>query len=79
VLGLERLNEMLLQLFNERFVSGDAAQQVIPLNDNFLAINGYLEARDDTVFERHPLALLELFWFWNRIHQSKASEQQPYV
>lgn len=61
VLGLERLNEMLLQLFNERFVSGEVAYNSIPLNDKFVVINGYLEAIDDTLFERHPLALLELF------------------
>jgi len=61
VLGLERLNEMLLQLFNERFVSGEATYNSIPLNDKFVVINGYLEAIDDTLFERHPLALLELF------------------
>jgi len=61
VLGLERLNEMLLQLFNERFVSGEAICKAIPLNDKFVVINGYLEAADDTLFERHPLALLELF------------------
>lgn len=61
VLGLERLNEMLLQLFNERFISGQTTGTIIPLNDNFIAINGYLEAVDDQVFERHLLALLELF------------------
>ncbi|MFZ2405907.1 MAG: nucleotidyltransferase domain-containing protein, partial [Methylobacter sp.] len=61
VLGLERLNEMLLQLFNERFVPGEAVYKSIPLNDKFVAINGYLEVIDDTLFERHPLALLELF------------------
>lgn len=61
VLGLERLNEMLLQLFNERFVPGEAVYKLIPLNDKFVAINGYLEAIDDNLFDRHPLALLELF------------------
>ncbi|MGZ5051163.1 MAG: [protein-PII] uridylyltransferase [Methylobacter sp.] len=61
VLGLERLNEMLLQLFSERFISGKTADTITPLNDKFTAINGYLEAVDDHVFERHPLALLELF------------------
>lgn len=61
VLGLERLNEMLLQLFNERFVSGEVTYNSIPLNDKFVVINGYLEAIDDTLFERQPLALLELF------------------
>jgi [protein-PII] uridylyltransferase len=61
VLGLERLNEMLLQLFNERFVSGEVVYTTIPLNDKFVVINGYLEVTSDRLFERHPLALLELF------------------
>lgn len=61
VLGLERLNEMLLQLFNERFVAGEAVYKTLPLNDKFVVINGYLEATDETVFERHPLTLLEIF------------------
>jgi [protein-PII] uridylyltransferase len=61
VLGLERLNEMLLQLFRERFVSEKPAKPPSPINDNFTVINGYLEAIDDTIFERRPLALLELF------------------
>ena len=61
VQGIERLNEMLLQLFNERFVTGEMACKVIPINDKFIAINGYLEAIDESVFEKHPLALLEVF------------------
>ena len=61
VLGLERLNEMLLQLFNERFVSEDVVQKSIPLNEKFVVINGYLEAIHDDIFEQHPLALLEIF------------------
>ena len=60
VLGLERLNEMLLQLFDERFVPREH-NEVRRLNDNFEVINGYLEASDSYVFERNPLALLELF------------------
>lgn len=61
VLGLERLNEMLLQLFNERFIAGESSPKPVPINDNFVSINGYLEATDESVFERHPLALLEVF------------------
>ncbi|MEQ1620350.1 MAG: [protein-PII] uridylyltransferase [Methylococcales bacterium] len=60
VQGLERLNEMLLQLFNERFVCGDNSI-TSAVNDHFVAINGYLEVIDETVFERNPLALLEIF------------------
>jgi [protein-PII] uridylyltransferase len=61
VQGLERLNEMLLQLFNERFVTGEMACKVTPVNDKFIAINGYLEAVNESVFEQYPLALLEVF------------------
>jgi [protein-PII] uridylyltransferase len=60
ILELQRLNEMLLQLFNERFVVGEAVKAE-PLNDHFVVINHYLEAKDDKVFERQPLALLEIF------------------
>ncbi|SJM89675.1 Bifunctional uridylyltransferase/uridylyl-removing enzyme (Includes: (Protein-PII) uridylyltransferase; (Protein-PII)-UMP uridylyl-removing enzyme) [Crenothrix polyspora] len=61
VQGLERLNEMLLQLFHERFVTGETACMAQPFNDKFVTVNGYLEAIDDSVFERHPSALLEIF------------------
>ena len=60
VMGLERLNEMLLQLFSERFVPREH-NEVRRLNAHFEVINGYLEAVDVQVFERYPLALLELF------------------
>ena len=60
VLGLERLNEMLLQLFSERFVPREH-NEIRHLNADFDVINGYLEAVNESVFERNPLALLELF------------------
>lgn len=61
ILELQRLNEMLLQLFNERFVVGETGKKTEPLNDHFVIINKYIEAKDDKVFERQPLALLEIF------------------
>jgi len=60
LLSIERLNEMLLQLFNERFITDDLAR-ISPVNDDFIAINGYLEATNDHLFEQRPLALLEIF------------------
>ncbi len=60
ILELQRLNEMLLQLFHERFVAAEAIKPE-PLNDHFVITNHYLEAKDDNVFERQPLALLEIF------------------
>lgn len=58
--GLERLNEILLQLFSELFVGDIACHQTI-LNGKFAVINGYLEVADDQVFEQEPLTLLEIF------------------
>ncbi len=60
ILELQRLNEMLLQLFNERFVLGEPSKTE-PLNEHFIIINNYIEAKDNDVFERQPLALLEIF------------------
>ncbi|MFZ2168481.1 MAG: [protein-PII] uridylyltransferase, partial [Methylococcaceae bacterium] len=62
VQGIERLNEMLLQLFNERFVTREMACKVAPINEKFIAINGYLEAIDESIFEQYPVALLEVFF-----------------
>ena len=62
VQGLERLNEMLLQLFNERFVNTNKPHITVSINENFFAINGYIEASDDKLFEKNPLALLEVFF-----------------
>ncbi|MFA5984282.1 MAG: [protein-PII] uridylyltransferase [Methylococcaceae bacterium] len=61
VLGLERLNEMLLQLFDERFVRAQFSSRRITLNEHFTVINSYIEANHDAVFQCQPLALLEIF------------------
>ncbi|MDO9104262.1 MAG: [protein-PII] uridylyltransferase [Methylovulum sp.] len=71
VQGLERLNEMLLQLFNERFVCGETGCKPAPVSDRFVAINGYLEAIDEHVFEQQPLALLEVFLILQKNHVLK--------
>jgi [protein-PII] uridylyltransferase len=60
VVGLERLNEMLLQLFNER-LSSNPQIKPIAINKYFMAINGYLEARNEDIFQQQPLLLLNIF------------------
>lgn len=60
VVGLERLNEMLLQLFKER-ICEQQKNQVLEINDSFVAINGYLEAKTEDIFQQKPLLLLEMF------------------
>ncbi|MEM7611693.1 MAG: [protein-PII] uridylyltransferase, partial [Pseudomonadota bacterium] len=60
VMELSRLNEMLLQLFEESILlSADDAPRA--LSDSFEARNNYLQVVDDDVFARNPSALLELF------------------
>jgi len=60
VMDLSRLNEMLLQQFEEAiFTDPDALPE--PLNERFQIKNGYLQTTHDEVFRQNPSALLELF------------------
>ncbi|HKX57626.1 MAG TPA: hypothetical protein VJN01_16060, partial [Xanthomonadales bacterium] len=60
VMQLERLNERLLQLFQEEllFSHGDTVQD---LDGEFCVRHGYLETRDENVFLRRPATLMEMF------------------
>ena len=60
VMELSRLNEMLLQLFEETILL-DKNDPPIPLSPRFQSRNGYLEVNDEQVFAREPSALLEIF------------------
>ena len=60
VMDLSRLNEMLLQQFEEAILLDPDAEPE-PLNERFQVKNGYLQTVDDRVFVRDPSALLELF------------------
>jgi [protein-PII] uridylyltransferase len=60
VMELSRLNEMLLQLFEEAILL-DKNEPPVPLGPRFQSRNGYLEVTDDQVFAREPSALLEIF------------------
>ena len=61
VMELERLNEMLLQLFREAILYADHDAKVTVLNDDFQLRHNYIEARSDDTFRNNPCALLELF------------------
>ncbi|TNF34529.1 MAG: [protein-PII] uridylyltransferase [Gammaproteobacteria bacterium] len=61
VMELERLNELLLQLFREAILYADAMGEPEIINARFQVINGYIEARYPGMFQEHPTALLELF------------------
>ncbi len=60
VMELSRLNEMLLQQFEEAILM-DPNAAAAPLNERFQVKNGFLQTSDEQVFAREPSALLELF------------------
>jgi len=60
VMALSRLNEMLLQLFEEAILM-DPGAEPHPLNERFQVKNGFLQTTNDQVFAREPSALLEMF------------------
>jgi len=60
VMELSRLNEMLLQLFEEAILM-DPGEEPHPINERFQVKNGFLQTTNDQVFAREPSALLELF------------------
>ncbi|MBI2970656.1 MAG: [protein-PII] uridylyltransferase, partial [Gammaproteobacteria bacterium] len=58
---LSRLNEMLMQHFQEVIIHGRRRARIKPLNKRFQVNNDYIEVRSKKVFSRYPFALLELF------------------
>ncbi len=58
---LSRLNEMLLELFQEAILLDGQDQPPQPINRRFQSVNGFLEVSNKSVFKRYPFALLELF------------------
>ena len=59
--ALSRLNEMLLQLFEEAILLSDEPSEPTPINRRFQVQRGYLEVTRPNVFLRYPFALLEIF------------------
>ncbi len=60
VMELSRLNEMLLQLFEEAILMDPTAAPE-PLNERFQIKNGFLQTINDQVFINDPSSLLEIF------------------
>ncbi|MFP5345067.1 MAG: [protein-PII] uridylyltransferase, partial [Gammaproteobacteria bacterium] len=61
VMELGRLNEMLLQLFQETILYAGESAEVIPLNRRFQVRNDVIEVTHPNVFRHYPFALLEIF------------------
>lgn len=60
-LALGQLNDVLIQNFDQAILRETHEDKVRELNARFQVRNGYIEARDTTVFEQTPNALLEIF------------------
>ena len=61
VLGLAELTDVILQYFDEFYLNPDRSQEVQKLNKRFQISRGYIEAVNETVFEKSPYALIEIF------------------
>ncbi|MDC9729097.1 MAG: [protein-PII] uridylyltransferase [Methyloprofundus sp.] len=69
VMQLERLNETLLQLFNEHCIPQNISPQTI--NTKFSSIAGYITTNNPDIFQTHPRALLEIFILIQKIPSLK--------
>lgn len=61
VMGLERLNELLMQLFQEVALGQGRDLRIEPIDEQFQAVNRYVEVRHPDVFREQPLALFQIF------------------
>lgn len=71
ITGLSRLNEMLLQLFQEVILHAGAPMEIVGINKRFQSCNGFIEVSDAGVFKRYPFALLEIFLLLEQNRQLK--------
>lgn len=71
VKGMEQLNEMLMQLFNEVIVNSEQQHETAVIDARFQAVNEYLEVRHSEIFAQDPVALLEVFRALQRNRQLK--------
>ena len=61
VMELSRLNEMLLQLFEEAILYVSDPGVPVVINKRFQNRKGFIEVRNEGVFRRYPFAMLEMF------------------
>ncbi|MCG5532210.1 [protein-PII] uridylyltransferase [Halorhodospira sp. 9621] len=60
-MDISRLNEMLLQHFQEAILYAGSGTEPTPINKRFQIRRDFLEVTDPSVFRRYPFALLEVF------------------
>ena len=58
---LERLNDLLLQIYDDEILNTDHSSKAELLNKRFQIRNGYLEMTHPKTFKNYPFSLLEIF------------------
>ncbi|NOY66168.1 MAG: [protein-PII] uridylyltransferase [Gammaproteobacteria bacterium] len=71
VMELDRLNEILLQNFQEEIIYADDSSEPTPINCRFQIIKGFIEVTNNNVFKHYPYALLEIFLLLQTHPQAK--------
>ena len=61
VMELSRLNEMLLNIFQEELLYKRSLLKPKPLNKRFQIHNNFIEVAHDKIFKHYPFAMLEIF------------------
>ncbi len=61
VMSISELSDLVGQHFAEVILWEGDSGDAVPLNSRFLVRDGYLEVTDDSVFQRRPFAILEIF------------------
>ncbi len=62
--GLSALNDIFLQLMDEEIFHRRETAQTQVLDEHFALRHGFIETREPDLFQRRPLALLEIFHSW---------------
>ncbi len=58
---MSRLNEILLQHFEEEIIYSKRKEKILPLNSRFQKRNDFIEVINKNIFKRYPFALFEIF------------------
>lgn len=58
---MNRLNEILLQHFEEDIIYKKRKEKILPINSRFQKRNDFIEVVNRNIFKRYPFALLEIF------------------
>jgi [protein-PII] uridylyltransferase len=61
IMELERVSEMLLQIFKEEILLTASQRKLRQINERFNLRNNFIELAHPDVFKQHPSALIELF------------------